>query len=63
MLIFFASMICWIVDSVKSGKWDGMFVFEFFINVVMIVVVVILEGLFFVIIFGLAFVMRKMMAD
>lgn len=63
VLTFLASMIRWIADSAKSGKWDGTLVLEFLINAVTIVVVAIPEGLPLAITLGLAFAMRKMMAD
>jgi Ca2+-transporting ATPase len=63
VLTFLASMIRWIVDSSKSGNWDGTLVLDFLINAVTIVVVAIPEGLPLAITLGLAFAMRKMMSD
>lgn len=62
-LTFFVSLIRWIVDSRRSGDWDGILVLGFFIDAVTIVVVAIPEGLPLAITLGLAFAMRKMMKD
>jgi len=62
-LTFFILLIRWIVDSARSGHWDGLLVLEYFIDAVTIVVVAVPEGLPLAITLGLAFAMRKMMTD
>mmetsp|Transcript_18107 Transcript_18107/g.37651 ORF Transcript_18107/g.37651 Transcript_18107/m.37651 type:complete len:1061 (-) Transcript_18107:457-3639(-) len=63
VLIFLVSIIRWIVDSKRSGHWDGNEVLLAFINSITIIVVAIPEGLPLAITLGLAFAMRKMMGD
>lgn len=63
-LTFLVSMIRWIVESARSGDWStAVKILEFFIDSVTIVVVAVPEGLPLAITLGLAFAMRKMMAD
>ena len=63
VLTFLASMIRWIINGANGKGWDGLKILEFLINSVTIVVVAIPEGLPIAITLGLAFAMRKMMAD
>eukprot|EP00227_Mantoniella_beaufortii_P012466 CAMPEP_0197604122 /NCGR_PEP_ID=MMETSP1326-20131121/40572_1 /TAXON_ID=1155430 /ORGANISM="Genus nov. species nov., Strain RCC2288" /LENGTH=1101 /DNA_ID=CAMNT_0043171735 /DNA_START=206 /DNA_END=3511 /DNA_ORIENTATION=+ len=63
VLTFMASLIRWIVHGARGGGWDALQVLEYLINSVTIVVVAIPEGLPLAITLGLAFAMRKMMAD
>ena len=60
---FVASMIRWIVNGSEGEGWDGVEILDYLINSVTIVVVAIPEGLPLAITLGLAFAMRKMMAD
>ena len=60
---FVASMIRWIVNGSQGEGWDGVEILDYLINSVTIVVVAIPEGLPLAITLGLAFAMRKMMAD
>jgi len=62
-LTFTVLLIRWIVQSARSGVWQGFEVLDFFIDAVTIVVVAVPEGLPLAITLGLAFAMRKMMAD
>ena len=63
ILTFIASLIRWIVDGANGKGWEGLLILEYLINSVTIVVVAIPEGLPLAITLGLAFAMRKMMAD
>jgi Ca2+-transporting ATPase len=63
ILTFIASVIRWIVDGANGKGWEGLHILEYLINSVTIVVVAIPEGLPLAITLGLAFAMRKMMAD
>lgn len=63
ILTFLASLIRWIVNGANGNGWEGVLVLEYLINSVTIVVVAIPEGLPLAITLGLAFAMRKMMAD
>jgi Ca2+-transporting ATPase len=63
ILTFLASLIRWIVDGTQGKGWEGLLLLEYLINSVTIVVVAIPEGLPLAITLGLAFAMRKMMAD
>jgi len=63
ILTFLASMIRWIIRGADSGSWDGTLILDYLINAVTIVVVAIPEGLPLAITLGLAFAMKKMMAD
>ena len=60
---FIASMIRWIINGSEGKGWDGVLILDYLINSVTIVVVAIPEGLPLAITLGLAFAMRKMMAD
>ena len=63
ILTFIASLIRWIVDGANGKGWEGLLILEYLINSVHGVVVAIPEGLPLAITLGLAFAMRKMMAD
>ena len=63
ILTFVASLIRWIIDGTRGKGWEGLLLLEYLINSVTIVVVAIPEGLPLAITLGLAFAMRKMMAD